>query len=206
MSGGFAPRHGLLAVALLITLVAAFLPQDEGLEDEGVVEVAERPGPTSQAQQPASPVSYAQDGRSDFSPTSRAQDRSTAQNYSGPVNRDLRVAPKPLADLFPAQSFRPPPPPPPPARPAPPPPPPTAPALPFKFVGAWQEDGRDTVFAAIKALERAHAPLYWLEPLLREEVALFAAIDVVAGGITGALDEGSFGARQRALHEQGSRA
>lgn len=60
-----------------------------------------------------------------------------------------RVAEKRFAasgpDLFPVQSFRPPPPPP---RPLPPPPPPQAPQLPYKYLGRWEEDGLETIFLA----------------------------------------------------------
>ena len=52
-------------------------------------------------------------------------------------------------NLFPTQTWfvpPPPPPPPPPARPPPPPPPPQAPALPFTYMGHWQEAGQTTYY------------------------------------------------------------
>lgn len=48
-------------------------------------------------------------------------------------------------DLFPPHSWQPPPPPPP---EPPPPPPPTAPALPFQFMGRWQEGSEEVYFLA----------------------------------------------------------
>lgn len=52
------------------------------------------------------------------------------------------------ADLFPEQTWYVPPPPPPPPPPAPPPPPPQAPALPFRYMGHWQEGGQTTWYLA----------------------------------------------------------
>lgn len=58
------------------------------------------------------------------------------------------------ADLFPQQTWHVPPPPPPPAPPPAPPPPPQAPALPFRYLGHWQEAGQTTYYLA-----RGTAPL-----------------------------------------------
>ena len=52
------------------------------------------------------------------------------------------------ADLFPKQSWYVPPPPPPLPPPPPPPPPPQAPALPFTYMGHWQEGGQTTYYLA----------------------------------------------------------
>jgi hypothetical protein len=79
-------------------------------------------------------------------------------NHSAPAAIDttpLKVSPKPQdaaprlalsrTNLFPEQTwFIPPPPPPPP--PYVPPPPPQAPALPFSYMGRWQEDGQTTYY------------------------------------------------------------
>lgn len=54
-----------------------------------------------------------------------------------------RLAPM-VADLFPQQTWRPPPQPPKPYVP-PPPPPPQAPPLPFKYLGHWEENGRKSL-------------------------------------------------------------
>lgn len=66
------------------------------------------------------------------------------QSQPGPVP-SATVPVRGLADAnpFPVQSWRPPPPPPPPAAP---PPPPSPPPLPFTYLGAWQEGGRQIYF------------------------------------------------------------
>jgi hypothetical protein len=68
-----------------------------------------------------------------------------APAVAGPVRTKHETSVRFLADadLFPVQSWRPPPPPPP---PLPPPPPPVPPPLPFSLVGQWQQDGVTTLF------------------------------------------------------------
>lgn len=57
-----------------------------------------------------------------------------------PENRFTAIGP----DLFPVQTWRPPP------KPVvlPPPPPPQAPPVPYKYLGRWQEDGAEVIFLA----------------------------------------------------------
>lgn len=124
-------RHGVLAVLLLATLGAAFWPGQEALDeadpmDAGAVVEAMPRGRPAPVSQPAG--------------TTQA-----AEALAGAPAATTRLAPGLTADLFPAQSFRPPPRPLPPA-PVLPPPPPMAPPLPYTFVGAWHEDARPTVF------------------------------------------------------------
>ncbi|MBP8901729.1 MAG: hypothetical protein KBG41_03860 [Thiobacillaceae bacterium] len=111
------PRYGLLALALVVTAILAFLPAEEP-EDEIV-----------------SPVRRAAEGR-----PAPAKAPTPAVDAS-PSEKPMFV-PKAGADPFAAQSFRPPPPPPPRIVP----PPPMAPPLPFGFVGMWTENGQDVVF------------------------------------------------------------
>lgn len=119
------PRHTLLAVLLAGALAAAFWPVDEAdREGTDVVEAVARPArPAAEAAAPAvanqAPVAGA--------------------------GAQPRFAEAKGRNLFPAQSFRPPPKPvaPPPVLP---PPPPMAPPVPFTFVGKWSEDGREAVF------------------------------------------------------------
>ena len=113
------PRHLILATALAVTAVLAFLPGPDGGEDV-VAPVDRRPRPASVAVPGVvTPQAPGPQGRPAFAAEARA-------------------------DLFPAQSFRPP------LRAArvetPPPPPPMAPPLPYSFVGAWTEAGVETVF------------------------------------------------------------
>jgi hypothetical protein len=113
-------RHLILGVALLVTAGFAFLPGSEE-ETEVVAPVARGERAAHPPSPPAPALPAAQAGRPAF-------------------------APEAGADLFPAQSFRPPP-----ARvrvETPPPPPPMAPPLPFAYVGAWTEAGVETVFLA----------------------------------------------------------
>lgn len=110
------PRHLLLGAALLASAGLALLPGPEPV-DGVVAPVARgaRPVPAPAGMPP---------------PSARAA--------------RPRFDPGTGADLFPAQSFLPPP-----SRSvAPPPPPPEAPALPFAYVGAWTENGVETVFLA----------------------------------------------------------
>jgi hypothetical protein len=111
------PRHGFLALALVVTAILAFLPAEE--PEEEIV----------------SPVRRAADGRP-------APAKAPAPAVDGRSGEKPIFAPKAGADPFPVQSFRPPPPPPPRIVP----PPPMAPPLPFGFVGMWTENGQEIVF------------------------------------------------------------
>lgn len=111
------PRHGFLALALLVTGILAFLPAEEP-EDEIV-----------------SPVRRATDGRP-------APAKAPAPAVDARSGEKPAFSPKSGADPFAVQSFRPPPPPPPRIVP----PPPMAPPLPFGFVGMWTENGQEIIF------------------------------------------------------------
>lgn len=134
------PRHMLLGVALVATLAAAFWPRQEG-DEEGnddleVVEPVARRTPALPSVSPPAAQAEATPG--------------TPAGTAAPVQR---FTAEDLINLFPAQSFRPPPKPVPPPV-IPPPPPPMAPPVPFTFVGAWTEGGRETIF-----LERGSQPV-----------------------------------------------
>lgn len=119
------PRHLILGLALLVTAGLAFLP---GPEDEAEV-VAPLTREERAGRAPSAPVSASTPSAASAAPTGRPA-----------------LLARPGADLFPAQSFRPPPAP---VRPVLlPPPPPMAPPLPFAYVGAWTEAGVETVFLA----------------------------------------------------------
>lgn len=136
MSLSMQPRHVVLALLLAGTLAASFWPQEEE-GDEDVVEAVVRPQAPSRAQhQPPALPENAALAQPDIQATGET---------AGATGETLRFAMGDMANLFPAQSFRPPPKP---AAPAPklPPPPPMAPPLPFIFVGAWTEAGQETVF------------------------------------------------------------
>ncbi len=121
-------RRHWLALALIVTLLAAFWPQKEDSPAESeVVQAITRKG-----DRPA----FAPAIVSEPSPGSALADRQ-------------RFPEQAAGNLFPKQTWQPPPPPPaPPLPPAPPPPPPPpmAPPLPFAFVGRWVENGQETVF------------------------------------------------------------
>lgn len=134
MSLPMQPRHVVLALLLAGTLAAAFWPREEG-GDADVVEAVVRPQVPSHAQQPALTENAAP----------AQPDVQAASAAAGDTSGTLRFAAGEMASLFPAQSFRPTPKPVPPA-PVLPPPPPMAPPVPFTFVGAWTENGRETVF------------------------------------------------------------
>lgn len=118
-------RHVLLGMALLATLVAVFWTS------------------------PREPVD------SVVEPVKRKHDQRTAKtgNYP-PVEEKPELAvdgnrmSSTRINLFPKQTWVPPPPPPKPVVP-PPPPPPTPPALPFKYLGRWVDDGQETIFLAL---------------------------------------------------------
>jgi hypothetical protein len=114
------PRQRWLALALIVTMVAAFWPGRE--DSDEVVETVQR---VSKAAPTAGTAAGANGAR------------------QTPVVRE-RLA-RMQADLFPSQTWVPPPPPPKPYVP-PPPPPPKPPPLPFKYLGRWVEDGQQTLF------------------------------------------------------------
>ncbi len=114
-------RHWILAIALVVIAILAFMPTDES--DLEVVVPARHPtAPTK-----------ALDMR--LAPAPKPELATVRQAFVAEAR----------TNLFPAQSFRPPPPPPPKIVPVPP-PPPMAPPLPFAFIGAWTENGQETVF------------------------------------------------------------
>ena len=115
-------RQRWLALALIVTMVAAFWPGRE--DSEEVVETVRR------ADKQAPPA------------TAAAKPGTTAPQ-AAPATRE-RLA-RMQANLFPSQTWVPPPPPPKPYVP-PPPPPPKPPPLPFKYLGRWVEDGQQTLF------------------------------------------------------------
>lgn len=110
-------RQRLLAAALVATLAATFWPAGED-PVEGVVRSAPRHA------QPASPA---------------AAEARVQTDVPAVVAERL---PRMQADLFPRQTWVPPPPP----YTPPPPPAPAPPPLPFKYLGHWLEGGRLTVF------------------------------------------------------------
>lgn len=116
-------RQRWLALALIVTLVAAFWPGSED-SDEGV-ETVPRENRTTR---PLVSAPTALDG---------------APQPAAPAGPE-RVA-RMQANLFPSQTWVPPPPPPKPYVP-PPPPPPQPPPLPFKYLGRWVDDGEETLF------------------------------------------------------------
>ena len=157
------PRHVVLAVLLAATLVAAFWPQNES--DDTVIE-AVKDRPARQSASPAEPTAALRSASFGSAPSGSATSsnatsitaqtepeksetiitESTTESLSASINSNSpapRFALHSGRDLFPAQTFKPPPPKP---APPPPPPPPTAPPVPFVFIGAWTEDGRETLF------------------------------------------------------------
>lgn len=138
MSLSMQPRHAVLALLLAGTLAVSFWPgQEEGGAD--VVEAVIRPqAPATSQARPRPPAS--ENSARPGAPAGEVVDE--AADGTGGA---LRFATGEAANLFPAQSFRPPPRPAPPAQ-VPPPPPPMAPPLPFTYVGVWTENGRETVF------------------------------------------------------------
>lgn len=113
-------RQRWLAAALVATLAAAFWPADEDTI-EGVVRSEPRRAQPAAVSRPVAAEAPAQ--------------------TVAPVVSAERL-PLMQADLFPRQTWVPPP------KPIipPPPPPPAPPPLPFKYLGRWVDDGRLTVF------------------------------------------------------------
>jgi len=124
-------RQGILALALIATLVIVWLGEgEEGDSDLADADIVE---PVQRADRRDTGVAVSATGLAELKPA--AKQNPVAQG-------DAEVLPQPRfpiggADLFPAQSWLPPPPPPLPIVEAPPPPPPQAPELPFKYVGRW---------------------------------------------------------------------
>lgn len=116
-------RHKWLGIALIATLIAVFWPSSEQTEEEVVAPAARRP-----AKMPIQTVTQATMGVVKPEATEGSNRMQTAKG-----------------NLFPEQTWVPPPPPPKPYVP-PPPPPPKPPPLPFKFLGRWVDEGKETVF------------------------------------------------------------
>jgi hypothetical protein len=113
-------RVVLLIVALIVTVLLAFWPQPE--EQSRVVE------PKHRVQSSAAKLSH---------PTTP----STAQKQVEPPVRFAELD----GDLFPSQTWRPPPPKPRPVKPLPP-PPPAPPDFFFSYFGRWLEGGKEVIF------------------------------------------------------------
>jgi hypothetical protein len=114
-------RQRWLALALIATLAAAFWP---GREDSGeVVETVRR---VDRSVHPGTPA---------------VAGNTASQTAPAVRERFARMQ----ANLFPRQTWVPPPPPPKPYIPTPP-PPPKPPLLPFKYLGRWVDGGRQTLF------------------------------------------------------------
>ena len=152
----------MLAVLLALTLVATFWPQGE--PDDAVVEaVHDRPAAHNEVTSPEARErggsSASMVARVSASASERATKRVTesavayqkgkpshGDKHTTEFNAEPRLASDIHRNLFPIQTYKPPPPKPEPPSPPPPPPPPTAPAVPFVFLGAWTEEGRETLF------------------------------------------------------------
>jgi hypothetical protein len=124
-------RQRWLALALVVTVVAAFWPAQE--DDVGDIEVIKagrsgspRPAPTA-------------------TPDSRAGKGASPAVMAEPAARFVAAK---AGNLFPRQTWAPPPPPPPPPPVMPPPPAPTPPPLPYSYLGHWTEAGKITFFLA----------------------------------------------------------
>lgn len=144
------PRHMLLAALLAAALAASFWPGDGEDPEAEVVGALDRRARLAGRGCPEGGVDCDANVAPSPQPSPDGRGRSVSPLPSGEGQgegggRHDRFTPAPAANLFPAQSFRPPPKPVAPAL-VPPSPPPTAPPLPFTFVGAWTEDGRQTVF------------------------------------------------------------
>lgn len=109
-------RHGWLALALVVTVIVAFWPE-RGDEVNGLEVVQAEKASTS----------------------GKAGDKVAVATTTE------RFAAKAEGNLFPRQTWVPPPPKPKKVKPLPP-PPPRPPALPFSFLGKWVEKGSETIF------------------------------------------------------------
>jgi hypothetical protein len=112
-------RQRWLALALLVTVAAAFWPSHD--DNDGIVGPVQKPDKASAA----APVGVAHESRQ-------------AAHVPGERLAGMQK------NLFPKQSWAPPP------KPyvPPPPPPPMPPPLPFKYLGRWVEGGQQTLFLA----------------------------------------------------------
>lgn len=119
-------RQAWLALALALTLIAAFWPQRDDDVGELAVVQAERSRATGATADSARLAAQAE------------ANKSVAQTAE-------RFATKAEGNLFPHQTWVPPPPPPKKIKPLPP-PPPRPPALPFNYLGKWVEKGSETIF------------------------------------------------------------
>lgn len=117
------PRQKWLAAALVATLAAVFWPNSQEPGDN-VVEAVKRPQGKGQGQVPV-----------------RAASRQAGEK---PLDERTRLG-EMQADLFPSQTWVPPPPPVKAYKPLPP-PPPKPPPLPFSYLGRWNDGGVETVF------------------------------------------------------------
>lgn len=133
-----APRRAVLTALLAATLAAAWwVGREEGGEGAEVVG-AVTSGRQAKAR-PLIPDPSPQGGRERL-PPSPAGGGAGGEGGRTPENRFIALGP----DLFPVQTWRPPP------KPVvlPPPPPPQAPPVPYKYLGRWQEDGAEVIFLA----------------------------------------------------------
>ncbi len=112
------PRRIILALALVISLAAAFWPASEETEVVGPVAKSERP----------------------------RRSPSTAPRQVDAARLGLMTADLFPSQTWRAPPPPPPPPPAPVAVMPPPPPPPRAPPLPFQYLGRWQEGNKDVYF------------------------------------------------------------
>jgi hypothetical protein len=120
-------RHGWLALALIVTAVVAFWPEREDEVSGLEVVQAEKHGAAGQAAEP---------GKAPGAPADKA---------AAAAKVPERFAAKAEGDLFPRQTWVPPPPKPKKVKPLPP-PPPRPPAFPFAYLGKWVEKGSETIF------------------------------------------------------------
>jgi hypothetical protein len=124
-------RQRWLALALIVTLGAAFWPARDDAPDDAEIVAASQPGP-----KPAPAPAAAEPAPG---PTPTPGVAATAPE---------RFATAKAGNLFPKQTWVPPPPPPPKPPPPPPPPPPSPPPLPYTYLGSWAEAGQETLFLA----------------------------------------------------------
>ena len=138
-------RHVVLAGLLALTLVATFWPQGEP-EDAVIEAVHDRPVERNAPPAVSREVLTGTGPAISIEPDDVNVQRGHGSSRTAEEPPEPRLASDLHRDLFPAHTFKPPPPKPEPPPPPPPPPPPTAPAVPFVFLGAWTEDGRETLF------------------------------------------------------------
>lgn len=171
----------LLGLALVVTVLAAWLaPQEEDSEVAAAVAV-KRP-PPSAAGNSAAPASAAAlkaaSGGFDLRILPRqfeagpAADKGEAEVKGNPNPADAKTASAWGGSLFALTNWNPPPPPPAPAPKqvkAPPPPPPTAPPLPFRYMGRWVEDGKTHYFMQYNGRDLVLLPGMQIDPQYKLE-------------------------------------